>query len=155
MKRVKGDVLESGAQLIAHQVNCQGVMGSGVALQIRKRYPNTYKAYLNYCGQDYPRGRPLGRTMFTVEEYRGQKFYIASMFAQDRYGYDGRTYTDYGAFEKCLLEVENFCRVHAVHEIAMPYKIGCGRGGGDWRTVSKLIQNALRDFSVTLFEFNG
>lgn len=39
IKHIKGDIFQSGADVILHQVNCQGVMGSGVAKQVREKYP--------------------------------------------------------------------------------------------------------------------
>ena len=40
---VKGNLLDSDCDYICHQVNCQGVMGSGIAKQIRERWPEVYK----------------------------------------------------------------------------------------------------------------
>lgn len=48
---IKGDMFElkpEGAYL-AHACNCQGVWGSGVAVQFRKKYPSAYKAYVETC----------------------------------------------------------------------------------------------------------
>jgi O-acetyl-ADP-ribose deacetylase (regulator of RNase III) len=42
---VKGNLLDSNCDYICHQVNCQGVMGSGIARQIRERYPVVYLYY--------------------------------------------------------------------------------------------------------------
>lgn len=41
----EGNVFDSDADIICHQVNCQGVMGSGVAKEVRERYPEVYYAY--------------------------------------------------------------------------------------------------------------
>ncbi|WP_411668007.1 hypothetical protein [Bacillus subtilis] len=38
IKIIQGDLLEAKENIIAHQVNCKGVMGSGIALQIKKKY---------------------------------------------------------------------------------------------------------------------
>ena len=47
----QGNLLNSGCNIICHQVNCQGVMGSGIALEIRNRFPEAYatfrKTFLN------------------------------------------------------------------------------------------------------------
>lgn len=40
IKHIKGDIFQSSADVILHQVNCQGVMGSGVAKQVREKYPD-------------------------------------------------------------------------------------------------------------------
>ena len=42
---VKGDLLDSNCDYICHQVNCRGVMGAGIAKQIRERFPEVYRVY--------------------------------------------------------------------------------------------------------------
>ena len=44
---VKGNLLESDCNYICHQVNCQGRMGSGIAGQIREKWPIVYEMYHN------------------------------------------------------------------------------------------------------------
>ena len=46
-----GDVLDSGADVICHQVNCRGVMGAGIARQIKKRYYWAYEQYKARCNK--------------------------------------------------------------------------------------------------------
>ena len=48
MKHIYGDIFLSNADAILHQVNCQGVMGSGVAKQVREKYPIVVS--INHCG---------------------------------------------------------------------------------------------------------
>ena len=45
---VKGNLLDSNCDYICHQVNCQGVMNSGVAKQIREKWPEVYESYVNF-----------------------------------------------------------------------------------------------------------
>ena len=47
-KIIKGDLLETNADIICHQVNLQGVMGGGLALSIARKYPNVNKIYEDY-----------------------------------------------------------------------------------------------------------
>lgn len=44
-----GDLFDSGAPAIGHGVNCAGVMGAGVAKEIRRRYPEAYRQYREVC----------------------------------------------------------------------------------------------------------
>ena len=53
---VKGNLLDSNCDYICHQVNCQGVMGSGIARQIRERWPEVYKDYYDHCNGWYAPG---------------------------------------------------------------------------------------------------
>lgn len=61
VKLNKGNVLQSQAQSIVNTVNCVGVMGKGVALAFRLRYPEMYRDYAARCdknevelGKPYP-----------------------------------------------------------------------------------------------------
>lgn len=79
------------------------------------------------------------------------------MFAQDKYGYDGRQYTNYGAFRSCLIQLRVFADVVRSQmgkepQIAFPYHIGCDRGGGDWNIVRRVIEEELGSCNVTLYE---
>lgn len=49
IKIVKGDILQASEDIIGHQVNCQGVMGAGLAKQIRNKYPHVYDEYRKLC----------------------------------------------------------------------------------------------------------
>lgn len=53
-----GDILKATENIICHQVNVDGVMGGGLALQIAKQYPEVEKQYQSYCencNNDYER----------------------------------------------------------------------------------------------------
>ena len=52
--------------------------------------------------------------------------------------------------EKNGLEGKDLCRT----SVALPYKIGCGRGGADWEVVYKIIEEELKDYDVELWRFN-
>ena len=153
------NLLVGDVDIIAHQVNCRGAMGSGVARQIRMNFPGTYSCYKFACAiaSSNP-AQLLGYTQIFIEEFSdGHKVRIANLFAQDGYGYDGKQYTDYDAFRRCLFQLKLY--VKSVEEfqgkklrIGMPYRIGCARGGGDWNTVYKIIEEELGDLDVTLYE---
>lgn len=133
VKVIDGDLFDTTAGYICHQVNCQGRMGSGVAKIVRERHPEAFQKYLELVRN----GKPLGSAQFVQSNGK----IIINMFAQDRYGYNGARYTDYDAFVRCLVEIRRVVPVGAA--IAMPYKIGCGLGGGDWETVYHMIEHEL------------
>ena len=45
---IEGNLFDSNAHIIAHQVNCQGVMGSGVAKQVKERFSSLDYGHLEY-----------------------------------------------------------------------------------------------------------
>ncbi len=45
----QGDIFESKVQVIVNTVNCQGVMGKGLALAFKQRYPDMFATYQQAC----------------------------------------------------------------------------------------------------------
>ena len=120
--------------IIAHQTNCIGAMGAGIAKEIKKKFPVVYSAYKNYCSQASTKESLLGSTLFV--DCNNQ--IIANMFAQIDVG--AGLQTNYTALKKCLLAVkEKACQTNSV--VGIPYKIGCGLAGGDWNIVKNVLNN--------------
>lgn len=151
IKHVEGDIFESGAQVILHHVNCQGVMGSGVAKQVREKYPVVFEYYKSWCDDLSLKPGLLGQIQTVYTDDAGKQA-IVNLFAQDKFGYDGNCYTSYEALKKCL---ESVNKQFAGHTVAIPYLMACHRGGGDWSVVSKMIEDTLTDCDVTLYEYCG
>lgn len=55
IKYVKGDIFTSEAQVLVNPVNCEGVMGKGLALQFKQRYPLNFDIYKEACETGYLR----------------------------------------------------------------------------------------------------
>lgn len=147
---VDGDIFASGADIIVHQVNCQGVMGSGVAKQVREKYPVVFDAYKAMCNKAEKSSDLLGEVLIVDAINDGVE--IANMFAQDRFGYDGNCYTDYDALQTCLSKLN----AHAYgKKVAIPYLMACHRGGGDWDRVSRMIFDTLKDCNVTFYRYTA
>ena len=154
IKHIKCDIFESGADIICHQVNCQGVMGSGIAKQVKEKYPKVYKEYKLLCDKIKQHGGILLGTIQTV--HISDKQSVVNLYAQNYFGYDGRRYTDYLALKNCLRHVCNSFN-DAGKTIAFPYLMGCHRGGGDWNVVYKMIEEVFADSDceVLICEYNG
>lgn len=149
VKNVKGNLLDSDCDYICHQVNCKGVMRSGIAKQIRERFPEVYEEYKKLC-ESYECGPHylLGSIQFV------DRFGVINMFSQELYGYDGQRYTSYDAFAKCLHAIR--ARVLIGSKIGFPKNIGCGLGGGNWKIISALIEEILgKDYDVYIYELEG
>ena len=48
---INGNIFNSKAQTIVNTVNCVGVMGKGIALVFKLRYPSMFEVYQEYCKQ--------------------------------------------------------------------------------------------------------
>ena len=135
---------------VIHQVNCQGVMGSGVAGDIRKAYPQHYTDYIETCADDQI-SRLLGWDMCTETDDKP----IHAIFSQEYYGNDGALYSSYWALHMGILEVISSMMYWSYRTIALPYGIGCGLGGGDWDKVMFLLEmldEAHLDLDIILYK---
>lgn len=110
--------------LIAHGVNCQNAMGSGVAKALFTKWPKVKGEYHKSGSMT------LGAVQFVVIE---PGLIVANCFTQEYYGRDfGKRYADPRAVYECLEEVAKYARTEwGLNEVYMP-RIGCGLGGLDW-----------------------
>lgn len=147
LKHIKGNIFDSDADIIIHQVNCQGVMDGSITKEVQKRYPAVYKKYKAWCDAPQFSDSLLGKIQ-SVNSGNLKKQIIVNMFSQNKYGND-KCYTDYDALKKCLEAVN---RAYKGHTVAVPYLFACYKGGGNGDIVSKLLEETLTDCDVTLYE---
>ena len=154
IKNYTGSLLDSKAQILVHQVNCQGRMGSGIAKTIRETYPMVYNEYMGKCGESSKPNILLG-DIDIVKVSRKQA--VCNLFGQLQYGYDGQRYTSYDAVSDALEKLRDFCVEKGVKSIAFPKNMGCGLGGGKWGVVAMLILETFEktDLLIELWEYNG
>ena len=150
---VKGNLLDSDCDYICHQVNCQGVMRSGIAKQIRERWPEVYEKYrkeYNFWTVQMGRSEsPLGN--IDIARINNSNQSVINMYTQRRYGYDGTRFTSYDAFAYALKLIKTYIPNDAT--IGFPKNIGCGLGGGNWKVISALIEEILgEDYEVYIYE---
>ena len=153
---IEGDLLNAPFQIIAHQVNCMGVMGAGVAKSLRLKYPGLYESYKETCDL-YERDRKdlLGFCHWYRAEDRK---IVLNLFGQYGFGRDKR-YTDYEAFDKAMRNGIEEIKNEAFKEdgiqlcIAIPYGIGCGLAGGDWSEVKEILEKIEQDENVLFFAY--
>lgn len=129
---INKDILTVTDGLIAHQCNCKGVMGAGLAKGIKDKYPSVYRYYRETYLTD---GLRLGEVQILRVS---NDLYVANLMAQDEYGKD-KQYTDYGALSQCLTYLHQFAEGNKEVNIYLPYGIGCGLAGGDWSVVKGLV----------------
>ncbi|MWV44867.1 Appr-1-p processing protein [Paenibacillus sp. HJL G12] len=146
IKIIKGNLLDASEDIIGHQVNCQGVMGSGVAKLLRDKYSNLYPSYKQFCNNYDPHDL-LGKCHIVKT---GDK-YISNLFGQLNYGRRKLRYTDYEALKESLTTLKNEAQKRGL-SVALPFNIGCGLANGDWDVVKGIIEETFCDYRVTLYK---
>ena len=155
IKMVKGNLLDSDCEFICHQVNCQGAMNSGIAKQIRERWPIVYNNYITKFSACQSSADLLGDIQIVAlydDFYKTEKHqYVINLFAQQYYGYDGKRYTSYDAFWYCLNLIKN--TIPKGKKIGFPYKIGSDRGGANWQIIFIMISEVLgKDYEIEIYQ---
>lgn len=146
-KIIHQDILTIDHGIICQQVNCQGVMGAGLAKQIAGKWPVVKESYLRACKGivgmgDYAKRPEVGDYCKTQINYR---LIVFNIFGQESYGRKpGYVYTSYRGLAEGFYELAGFAKHHEL-PIYIPHGIGCGLAGGDWHVVSALIEQELPD----------
>lgn len=149
IKLIKGNLLDSTAPLIAHGVNCQGVMGSGVAKTICTKWPDVKSKYVEYVNMTRKSVNPeelLGSILY-VKIAPGRR--VANCFTQQNYGRDGQVYFSYISLGSCLTLLREKCIEKNIRRISMP-EIGCGLAGGNRESIMKRIEKAFDKTPITV-----
>lgn len=154
MKYKEGNLLRAFREVdaIAHVTNCQGVMGSGVALQIKEKFPEAYEVYLKQYNGLREKGLDmLGQISYTKISLLNE--YVFNLSAQREYGKDKR-HLNYEALYQCLQRMRFNAQDFGIKNIGIPYLMGCDRAGGDWDIVSAMIDSVFgnSDIKITAFK---
>lgn len=148
-----GNVLDIPTGVIVHGCNSRGVMASGIAKEVKERFPRAFDVY--HCAYSTAiaggaPGLPMGS--FTVAEVAKDKF-IVNLITQENYGRDQNVqYVDYDAVYAGFGEILK-CKALCLsadfgNDLNFP-RIGCGLGNGDWDVISVIIDEVIPDQWVT------
>lgn len=145
----KGDLLAVTEGVIAHGVNCRGVMGAGVAAGIKEKYPTAYSSYKKSCDEALnTTGLQilLGKVQLVSPCKDGicnqPLLVIANCFTQISYGTEKRQ-VDYEAVAKCFATLNK--RIPSLYEATLHIpKIGAGLAGGDWNVIEDIINSEYK-----------
>lgn len=144
--RIKnGDLLKAPVEAIVNPINTAGVMGAGLARQIRDRYPDHYAAYREACRRGEVR---IGR-MFVHDRGEGARpRYIIGFPTKE----DWRAPSKIEYIQAGLDDLVRVIREHDIRSIAVP-ALGAGLGGLDWRAVRPVILRALSNVPADVWVY--
>jgi O-acetyl-ADP-ribose deacetylase (regulator of RNase III) len=132
-----GNLFDADVDAIVNTVNTMGVMGKGIALMFKERFPENFKAYAVACKA---RQVKLGRMFVTeVPELSGPRW-IINFPTKANWRFPSKL----AWIESGLEDLKRVIAENAIRSIAIP-PLGAGNGGLDWRDVRPLIEAALGD----------
>lgn len=141
-----GDLLDADELILGHQVNCRGVMGAGLAFQIKITYQEVFNSYVHAC--NVYGDKNLGNCLALVTS--DGEHVIANLFGQVGIGTNERQ-TNYDALERALRQLHDLAKYNG-NSVALPYGLGCGLAGGDWNIVYDMIDNIFQDYEVSIYK---
>lgn len=146
IKYIDGDLVRDADQydVIGHGSNCFNTMGSGIALQIKNKFPEAYQVDCRTKSGDKEKLGTITYTENTIPV-------VVNCYSQ--YDFKGRYFgvmdCDYNAIKTSMqLIKKNF----SGKKIGLP-KIGSQLAGGDWDVINRIIEEVLGDEDVTIVTY--
>lgn len=143
-------LLDSDAQALINPVNTRGVMGAGLALQFKQRYPIMYEDYRLACFRGEVQVGRMWAWPFYDDDHRPR--WVVNFPTKENW----RNPSKIEWIEQGLIGLSKLIARMHISSIAIP-PLGCGLGGLDWDQVKPLIVDSLAglDLDVELYQPNG
>lgn len=129
-----GNLFDESVEALVNTVNCVGVMGRGVALQFKRRFPDNFKAYAKACAE----GTVVPGRMFVHDTGELLPRIIVNFPTKRHWRNSSRM--EY--IESGLVDLVRVLKERKIRSVAVP-PLGCGLGGLDWEAVRPRIESAL------------
>lgn len=139
LKYVEGDLFASPAQVLVNTVNTVGVMGKGIALEFKKRYPDMFEKYKEQCDKHK---LVIGKLMLCYEP----DHWILQFPTKEHW----RNPSKLEYVEKGLMAFARKYSDYNISSVAFP-KLGCGNGELDWEEVKPLMEKYLKDLPIDVY----
>lgn len=143
---VKGDFFDFDADIRVNTVNCVGVMGTGVALAFKNKYPEMFKEYVRQCKEkEIAPGKP---SVWKQGDMFSKGIEIINFPTKNHW----RNPSKYEYIENGLIWLSSYLENKEGLTITLP-ALGCGHGGLDWERVKGLILKYLEGTSNRILVF--
>ena len=139
MKILVGDILQSKAQTLINTVNCVGIMGKGIALEFKNRFPEMFDDYVKRCERkEVKLGVPyLFKSLFPPQ--------IVNFPTKDHWQSVSRV----ADVERGLQYLLAHYKEWGITSLAIP-PLGCGNGQLEWRVVGSLIYKYAKKMDIPI-----
>lgn len=147
MRFTQGNLLDAEVEAVVNTVNTVGVMGKGIALMFREKFPENFELYEKACRAGEVR---VGRMFVTPGVVLGGPRWIINFPTKKHW----RQPTKIEWVREGLEALREVIHEKGIRSIALP-PLGCGNGGLDWADVRPLVEAALgdlRDVEVVVYE---
>jgi len=140
---IEGDIFESPAQVIVNTVNTVGVMGKGLALSFKQRYPQMFERYKNACEKHLI---TIGKLMLFYEA----DHWLLMFPTKENW----RNPSKLEYIEKGLMKFVSSYADKSITSVAFP-RLGCGNGELNWNDVKPLMERYLKKLPIDVYIYLG
>jgi O-acetyl-ADP-ribose deacetylase (regulator of RNase III) len=137
MKFTQGNLLDARVEALVNTVNTVGVMGKGIALMFKERFPENYQAYAAACRAGEVQ---VGRMFVTAGVELDGPRWIINFPTKQHWRQPSRLEW----VRDGLVALKAVICEKQIQSIAIP-PLGCGNGGLAWAMVRPLIETTLND----------
>lgn len=133
IKFTTGNMFDAEVEALVNTVNCVGVMGKGVALECKKRFPEIFPPYRHVCKNN---NLKVGQMLPFRLKTNTFPYYIINFPTKKHWKNNSKIeYIESGldSFMNLLIRWD-------IKSVAVP-PLGCGNGGLEWNKVKQLIQS--------------
>lgn len=140
-----GDILREDVEAIVNTVNCVGIMGRGLALQFKNKFPQNLKEYQLACTNKEVQ---LGKMFVHQTGQLINPKYIINFPTKGHWKQNSKIEDISNGLDDLITIIEKY----SIKSIAIP-PLGSGLGGLDWNQVKKLIEEKLKNINCTIILF--
>ena len=140
-----GDILREDVEAIVNTVNCVGIMGRGLALQFKNKFPQNFKEYQLACKNKEVQ---LGKMFVHQTGQLINPKYIINFPTKGHWKQNSKIEDISNGLDDLITIIEKY----SIKSIAIP-PLGSGLGGLDWNQVKKLIEEKLKNINCTIILF--
>ncbi len=155
-----GDLFAQNVEALVNTVNCVGVMGKGIALEFKKRFPRMYTEYHRACQKKLV----TTGTMHVVNLWHSSKqnkiaryLEYPKLIINFPTKQHWRDPSKYEWIQSGLIDLASWVDGLQIQSIAIP-ALGCSNGGLNWAVVLPMIEEVfaeLPDVDVRVFAPQG
>lgn len=145
MKFTTGNLFDCDAEALVNTVNTVGVMGKGVALQFKERFPTNYKLYESACKKGEIQ---IGKMFITSTDSMLNPKWIINFPTKEHWMHK----SSYGFIESGLSDLVYQIEKLNIQSIAIP-PLGAGQGGLNWEKVKEIIHRKLGHLNIKIYVF--
>lgn len=143
LRYIEGDIFSSPAQVLVNPVNTVGVMGKGLALEFKQRYPDIFKWYKQMCDKHL---FTIGKLMLC----RAADYWVLLFPTKENW----RNPSKIEYIEAGLKKFADTYADKGISSIAFP-KLGCGNGELSWDDVRPVMEKYLKPLPIAVYIYVG